>query len=137
MVDRWWRRANTRPFEKDTFKEVLDVVLGRPIQDSLAALICHGVFDRHPGVRVASLENGSAWLEPLLKRLESAFHKMPREFKEHPVETFNRHIYIAPFYEDPVKKVMRTGRCRSRAVRQRLAASGRAGEAARFLQGYR
>ncbi|MDB6061020.1 MAG: hypothetical protein JWM78_1123 [Verrucomicrobiaceae bacterium] len=108
-IYQWWTAGGageTRPFEKDAFKEVLDVVLGRPIQDSLAALVCHGVFDRHPGVRVASLENGSAWLEPLLKRLESAFHKMPKEFKENPVDTFRRHIYIAPFYEDPVKKVI-------------------------------
>jgi predicted TIM-barrel fold metal-dependent hydrolase len=108
-IYQWWTAGGageTRPFEKDPFKEVLDVVLGRPIQDSLAALICHGVFDRHPGVRVASLENGSAWLEPLLKRFESAFHKMPKEFKENPVDTFRRHIYIAPFYEDPVKKVI-------------------------------
>ena len=108
-IYQWWTAGGageTRPFEKDAFKEVLDVVLGRPIQDSLAALICHGMFDRHPGVRVASLENGSAWLEPLLKRLESAFHKMPKEFKENPVDTFRRHIYIAPFYDDPVNKVI-------------------------------
>jgi len=108
-IYQWWTAGGageTRPFEKDPFKEVLDVVLGRPIQDSLAALVCHGVFDRHPGVRVASLENGSAWLEPLLKRLQSAHHKMPKEFSQDPVEAFRRHVYIAPFYEDPVKKVI-------------------------------
>ncbi len=107
-IYQWWTaggQGEYRPFEKNTFKEMLDIALGRPIQDSLSALICHGVFDRHPGVRVASLENGSDWLEPLLKRFESAYHRLPQEFKEHPVETFKRHVYVAPFYEDPVKRV--------------------------------
>ncbi|WP_028079114.1 amidohydrolase family protein [Solimonas soli] len=107
-IYQWWTQGGageTRPFEKDPFKEVIDVVLGRPIQDALAALICHGVFDRHPGVRVASLENGSSWLEPLLKRFESTYHKMPRDFKTDPVEAFRRHVYVAPFYEDSVRTV--------------------------------
>ena len=37
-------------------------VQDRAIADALAALICHGVFDRFPGVRVASIENGSKWV---------------------------------------------------------------------------
>jgi predicted TIM-barrel fold metal-dependent hydrolase len=109
QIYRWWTEGAAgeyRPFEKDAFKEVLDIALGRPIQDALSALICHGVFDRHPGVRVASLENGSAWLAPLLGRLESTFHKMPKAFRQDPVEAFRRHIYIAPFYEDSVRKVV-------------------------------
>jgi predicted TIM-barrel fold metal-dependent hydrolase len=107
-IYQWWTAGGageTRPFEKDAFKEAIDVVLGRPIQDALAALICHGVFDRHPGVRVASLENGSSWLEPLLGRLEYTFHKMPKDFQRDPLETFRQHVYVAPFYEDPVRKV--------------------------------
>ena len=33
----------------------------RSIYDAMAALIIHGVFQRHPGVRVCSIENGSDW----------------------------------------------------------------------------
>jgi len=78
--------------------------LGRPIADALSALICHGVFDRHPDLRVISVENGSAWVGPLLHRLAHAYGQMPQGFKRHPVETFHRNIFVAPFYEDdPIK----------------------------------
>ncbi|WP_050460687.1 amidohydrolase family protein [Herbaspirillum autotrophicum] len=107
-INQWWTaggKGEFRPFEKDPFAEVLDW-MGRPIADSLAALICHGVFDRFPNVRVASLENGASWLEPLLYRLNSTFHKMPKSFKRNPVESFREHVYVAPFYEDKVEKVI-------------------------------
>lgn len=107
-VYQWWTaggKGEFRPFEKDPFSEILDW-MGRPISDTLAALVCHGVFDRFPKVRVASLENGAAWLEPLLKRMESTYKKMPKSFKRNPVEAFREHVYIAPFYEDKIEKVI-------------------------------
>jgi predicted TIM-barrel fold metal-dependent hydrolase len=107
-IFQWWTaggKGEFRPFEKDPFGEVLDW-MGRPIADSLAAMICHGMFDRFPNVRVASLENGATWLEPLLKRLGSTFHKMPKAFKRDPRETFREHVYVAPFYEDSISNVV-------------------------------
>ena len=107
-IYQWWTaggKGEFRPFEKDPFGEILDW-MGRPIADSLAALLCHGVFDRFPDVRVASLENGAAWLEPLLGRMKSVYHKMPGSFKRDPVETFRRNVYVAPFYEDKIDKVI-------------------------------
>jgi predicted TIM-barrel fold metal-dependent hydrolase len=107
-IYQWWTaggKGEFRPFEKDPFGEILDW-MGRPIADSLAALVCHGVFDRFPNVRVASLENGASWLAPLLKRMESTYHKMPQAFKRNPVETFHEHVYVAPFYEDSVENVI-------------------------------
>src|SRR5262249_8735143 len=41
----------------------------RPIHDFLAALMVGRLFDRHPRLRVASIENGSAFLPALLKKL--------------------------------------------------------------------
>ncbi|MFA5494018.1 MAG: amidohydrolase family protein [Porticoccaceae bacterium] len=107
-IYRWWTEGGQgefRPFEKDPFNEVLDW-MGRAISDTLAALVCHGVFDRFPGVRVAVLENGSDWLEPLLKRLEHTYKKMPQTFARNPVESFREHVFIAPFYEDPIDRVV-------------------------------
>ncbi|MDX9698730.1 MAG: amidohydrolase family protein [Rhodocyclaceae bacterium] len=107
-IYQWWTaggQGEFRPFEKDPFGEILDW-MGRPISDSLAALICHGVFDRFPDVRVAVLENGSSWLEPLLRRMETTYKKMPKNFARDPVETFRKHVFLAPFYEDPVDKVI-------------------------------
>jgi predicted TIM-barrel fold metal-dependent hydrolase len=107
-IFQWWTaggKGEFRPFEKDPFGEALDW-MGRPIADSLSAMICHGMFDRFPNVRVASLENGATWLEPLLKRLGSTYHKMPKAFSRDPRETFREHVFVAPFYEDNVDKVV-------------------------------
>jgi predicted TIM-barrel fold metal-dependent hydrolase len=107
QIYRWWTaggKGEYRPFEKDSFREVLDG-MGRAISDSLAALICHGVFDRFPNIRVASLENGADWLEPLLARLQLAYRKLPRDFTRNPLETFRRHVFVSPFYEDPIREI--------------------------------
>lgn len=81
-------------------------VQDRAIADALAALVCHGVFDRFPGVRVASIENGSKWVEDLLARFEHAYGQMPKEFARHPAETFRRHVWVAPFYEEPIDRLV-------------------------------
>jgi len=92
--------AEWRPFgHQNAHKLTLDH-LGRPISDSLSALICYGVFDRHPNLRVAAVENGAVWLGPLLGRLSHAYGQMPKAFSRHPVETFKQHIFVAPFFED-------------------------------------
>jgi predicted TIM-barrel fold metal-dependent hydrolase len=80
-------------------------IADRAISDALAALICHGVFDRFPGVRVASIENGSKWVKGLLERMAHAYGQMPQEFRRPPVETFRRHVSVAPFYEEPVDQL--------------------------------
>ena len=79
---------------------------GRPILDTMAALICHGVFDRFPNVRVASVENGSFWVPWLFKNLKKAYGQMPTLFSEDPIETFRRHIYVAPYFEDDARELV-------------------------------
>jgi predicted TIM-barrel fold metal-dependent hydrolase len=76
---------------------------GRAIYDTFAALILHGVFRRHPRVRVCSIENGSDWVGPLLSKLAKAYGQMPWEFAEDPVATFRRHVWVAPYYEDDIR----------------------------------
>jgi predicted TIM-barrel fold metal-dependent hydrolase len=101
-VTQWWTGGSGNEFlafERNSFQAMMDL-LGRAISDSIAALICHGVFERHPKVRVASIENGAEWVAPLLARLDRAHGQMPQAFKAHPREQFERHVYVAPFYED-------------------------------------
>lgn len=90
-----------RAFEKEAFGEML-APMGRAISDTLSALVCHGVFDRFPNVRVASLENGSEWLAPLIDRFKHVYGKMPQEFKRDPVDSFREHVFVAPFFEDDI-----------------------------------
>jgi len=100
----WEGGSEFLPFKPDPFKSCLGLS-GRAISDSIAALICHGVFDRHPRVRVASIENGSKWMFPLLDALTHAYGQMPKEFSRHPVETLREHVFVAPFYEEPIEKL--------------------------------
>jgi len=46
------------------------------------------------------VENGSSWVEPLLKNLADLYKKMPQEFAENPVDAVKRTIYISPFWEE-------------------------------------
>jgi predicted TIM-barrel fold metal-dependent hydrolase len=76
-----------------------------PQQDTLSALISGGVFHRHPNLRVAIIESGAGWVPPLLKSLGKVFGQQPRAFKEDPKETFARHVYVTPFYENDFSKL--------------------------------
>lgn len=79
---------------------------GRAIYDTFAALIVHGVFHRFPRVRVCSIENGAEWVKPLLKKLAKAYGQMAWEFPGgDPVETFRRHCFVAPYYEDDIREL--------------------------------
>jgi predicted TIM-barrel fold metal-dependent hydrolase len=102
-ITRWWEsgRGEQIAFSHSPFKSVVDLI-GRAASDSVAALICHGVFDRHPTLKVASVENGATWVAPLMRRLERAYGQMPQEFKRHPCDVLREHIWVAPFYEDDI-----------------------------------
>ena len=72
----------------------------RPAFDTFSALVCHGVLERFPRLRVASIEQGSDWVAPLLKKLEQVKGRFPSWWSNDPIETFQQQVWIAPFYED-------------------------------------
>lgn len=80
--------------------------LERPVEDFLSALVADQLFHRFPNLRVASVENGSGFLRGLFHRLDALGHKMAGWFPEDPVETFRRHIWINPFWEDDVHELL-------------------------------
>ena len=82
------------------------LTLERPAEDFLSALVCDQLFTRFPNLRVASVENGSGFLRSLMHRLDALGHKLAGWFAEDPVETFRRHIWINPFWEDDVHEVL-------------------------------
>lgn len=77
----------------------------RGISDYLAALFCHGVMDRFPNLKIASIENGAMWVPDLLRLLKEAAGKMPYAFKENPVDVFREHVWVAPYYEDDMERI--------------------------------
>lgn len=73
--------------------------------DLMAALISHRLFERFPNLRIASIEMGAFWVPWLLQSLERTYGQDPSYFFEDPIETFRRHVWIAPFHEDSVLKL--------------------------------
>ena len=98
----WGESARYTGMKTTPLTEVLAVGTERPIFDMMAAIICHGVFDRHPQLKVATLELGSAWVPELHRRLRVAYGKSPQQFGRDPIEAFREHVWIAPFYEDSI-----------------------------------
>jgi predicted TIM-barrel fold metal-dependent hydrolase len=80
--------------------------LERPVEDWLSSLICDNLFHRFANLRVASVENGSKFLPGLFERLGVVARKMNGWFPEDPTETFRRHIWVNPFWEDHVDDVI-------------------------------
>jgi predicted TIM-barrel fold metal-dependent hydrolase len=77
------------------------VIVGdRAIFDSVASMLVHGVFKRHPDLRVASIENGSDWLHPLAKKLRKQANQTPWVFVEDPLDTLRRHVWVTPYLEE-------------------------------------
>jgi predicted TIM-barrel fold metal-dependent hydrolase len=85
------------PFQPQAFRMLAQ---WRPIEDAVSALICHGALSRFPQLKVAVIENGSSWVEPLLRNLADVYKKMPQDFLEDPIEVFRRSIHISPFWEE-------------------------------------
>ncbi|GLX02656.1 amidohydrolase family protein [Microtetraspora sp. NBRC 16547] len=84
------------------------IVADRAIHDTLASLIIEGVFTRHPKLRVASIENGSDWVYLLIKRLRKQANQTPRVFAEDPADTIRKHLWVAPYYEEDIRKLADT-----------------------------
>jgi predicted TIM-barrel fold metal-dependent hydrolase len=94
-----WEGATSEmlPFKPNAFRGIGE---WRPVQDAVASWVCHGALFRFPELKVAFIENGSSWVEPLLKTLADLYKKMPQDFLGDPVEAVRTRIHISPFYED-------------------------------------
>lgn len=89
--------AEMLPFQPQAFQMLSS---WRPVEDAVSALVCHGALSRFPALKIAVVENGSTWVEPLLKSMADLYKKMPQDFLEDPVEVIKRNIYISPFWEE-------------------------------------
>jgi predicted TIM-barrel fold metal-dependent hydrolase len=93
------------PFRPTAFRTV---AMGkRPIEDAMAALVCHGALSRNPELRVLSIENGADWVPYLFKQFKGTYAKMPNGFLEDPIEAFRRCVYISPFWEDRFTEIVK------------------------------
>lgn len=102
-LDDWEPADEYLPFKPTAFRMV---AMGkRPIEDTMAAMVCHGALHRNPDLRILSVENGASWVPYLLHQFEDVYAKLPHEFPSDPVADFKRAVYVAPFWEDDFKQM--------------------------------
>jgi predicted TIM-barrel fold metal-dependent hydrolase len=73
---------------------------GRTIRDTLASLVHGGLFARFPSLRLAVVEQGSAWVGPLLTDLDAAGRG---ELDDDPCDVLRRHVWVSPFEGDDLE----------------------------------
>src|SRR3954466_12104881 len=84
----WEPASEFKPFSPTSFRMV---AMGkRPIEDTMAALVCHGALTRNPDLRILSVENGASWVPYLFYQFKDVYSKMPQGFLEDPIEAFRR-----------------------------------------------
>ena len=79
----------------------------RAAYDFLITCAFERLFERHPGVRIASIENGAEFLPDLFRKLKQSRDRlaMANYYKEDPGLLFKEHVWINPFWEDDVYEV--------------------------------
>jgi predicted TIM-barrel fold metal-dependent hydrolase len=97
MLEKWGVDPDFQAFRLPALFQLLTM---SPISDTVASLIADGVFQRFPNIRVATIENGAEWVRPLFGKLEKVWKMRRPMWSEDPRDTFRRHVWVAPFYED-------------------------------------
>ena len=72
----------------------------RTITDVVTSIIGHGLLARFPKLRILPVENGSAWVRPLVQKLQRLYERSPKLFDEDPIAAFKRCIWVHPFHEE-------------------------------------
>jgi predicted TIM-barrel fold metal-dependent hydrolase len=98
----WGEKSETEAFRQNPFRTLASA---NAIQDTLANLLSHRLFERFPNLRVASIETGSDWVFHLFEKLKKSFGQTPHFYPEDPRETFKRHVWVSPFYEDELGRL--------------------------------
>jgi predicted TIM-barrel fold metal-dependent hydrolase len=76
-----------------------------PVPDTMAALLSGGIFQRYPNLRLAIIETGADWVAPLFKLLKKSYGQAAGAWPADPIETFRRHVWVAPYYENDLNEI--------------------------------
>ncbi|WP_019926968.1 amidohydrolase family protein [Nocardia sp. BMG111209] len=93
----WGENDFTEAFRANTFRSL---VSANPIHDTLASHLALGLFHRFPNLRIATIETGSEWVIHLFDKLTKSYGQVPQLYPEDPRETFKRHVWVSPYYEE-------------------------------------
>ena len=80
----------------------------------LAAMIFDGVLERFPGLRIAVVELGAAWIISWMRQMDQAFRAFRRlqdlsQVKMTPSDYVRRQIKVTPFAGEEIGWIMRSG----------------------------
>ncbi|MDN2495244.1 amidohydrolase [Nocardia nova] len=84
-------------------------LLGQIHQANTASLLCHGVFERFPELKIVIAEGGIAWIAELTWKLDADWHGLRDEIpwvKRHPSDYLNSNMRFTtqPFVEPPKRQ---------------------------------
>ena len=99
----WGLTAGIESFRVPPMRRLLSA---SPIRDTIASFFADQLFVRFPNLRIATIETGSDWVAPLLKKLGSVHVMVPDAFGEDPVASFHDHLWVSPFFEDDVQELV-------------------------------
>ncbi|MEY2447656.1 MAG: hypothetical protein QOH79_1132 [Acidimicrobiaceae bacterium] len=107
-VDAWEPDTEAKAFFATPLSRA--ITSNRAITETMAALLCHRLLERHHRLRIASIENGASWVTHLLRLVEKSAAMSPGWFAQSPSELFQRQVWVSPFWEDnPVAAVEMIG----------------------------
>jgi predicted TIM-barrel fold metal-dependent hydrolase len=91
------------------YEPVVGALMGhRLIHDFMVVITAHGLFERHPGLRLASIENGVGWVPQAigtLRRLSGGGAHGTSGSRL--VDQFHEHVWVTPFTDDDVAGLLR------------------------------
>ncbi|MCX4091589.1 amidohydrolase family protein [Nocardia sp. alder85J] len=100
----WGENDFTEAFRANAFRGLSSP---DPIHDTIASHLALGLFHRFPNLRIASIELGSAWVFHLFEKLTKSYGQVPHLYPEDPRETFRKHLFVSPYYEDELAGLLK------------------------------
>jgi len=93
----WGETRAMEAFRQNPFRSIVSF---SAVQDFFANIIASGLFVRFPNLRMASIETGSDWVFHLFDKFKKSYGQTPQAYAEDPRETFRKHVWVSPYYED-------------------------------------
>jgi predicted TIM-barrel fold metal-dependent hydrolase len=113
MYNTPWGLRPHPPSHRHSLMEYALSFTDRPVADTITALIADNVFGRFPRLRILSVEYGSAWVAPLITKLDHIARLYSKDMWRFgappmpPSDMFRQNVWVAPFFEDDIVALAR------------------------------